>query len=131
MCIHFTFMYLYKHYLNICAGFSGELCNFEYNECESNPCLNGGQCSDHIGEFSCKCTAGYTGNRCHIKVNISHICLIFKWFLFFFYISTPFLYIHLQGDFYILTTYFFQINQIQIFRILCVSLLSYIYTTHM
>nr|XP_029710054.1 fibropellin-1-like [Aedes albopictus] len=48
--------------------FSGELCNFEYNECESNPCINGGQCIDNIGGFSCKCTRGYTGKRCHIKV---------------------------------------------------------------
>lgn len=61
--------------INVCfyyfyyTGFAGELCNFEYNECESNPCLNGGQCSDHIGGFSCKCTRGYTGKRCHIKVS--------------------------------------------------------------
>lgn len=51
-------------------GFSGELCNYEYNECDSNPCLNDGQCTDHIGGFSCKCTRGYTGKRCHIKVSI-------------------------------------------------------------
>lgn len=51
------------------TGFAGELCNFEYNECESNPCLNGAQCTDHIGEFSCKCTRGYSGKRCHIKVS--------------------------------------------------------------
>lgn len=50
-------------------GFAGELCNFEYNECESNPCLNNGQCTDHIGGFSCQCTRGYTGKRCHIKVS--------------------------------------------------------------
>lgn len=50
------------------SGFAGELCNYEYNECESNPCLNGGQCIDHISGFSCKCTAGYTGKRCHVKV---------------------------------------------------------------
>lgn len=50
-------------------GFSGELCNYEYNECDSNPCLNDGQCTDHIGGFSCKCTRGYTGKRCHIKVS--------------------------------------------------------------
>lgn len=50
------------------AGFSGDLCNFEYNECDSNPCLNGGQCIDHIGGFSCQCTKGYQGKRCHIKV---------------------------------------------------------------
>lgn len=49
-------------------GFSGDLCDFEYNECDSNPCLNGGQCIDHIGSFSCQCSKGYQGRRCHIKV---------------------------------------------------------------
>lgn len=66
-------------YLSI--GFSGELCNYEYNECDSNPCLNDGQCTDHIGGFSCKCTRGYTGKRCHIKVSICFFFLsLFKWF---------------------------------------------------
>lgn len=51
------------------AGFAGELCNFEYNECESNPCQNAGECIDHIGSFECRCTKGYTGNRCQIKVS--------------------------------------------------------------
>lgn len=60
----------------IFAGFSGDLCNFEYNECDSDPCVNGGQCVDHIGEFSCQCTKGYQGKRCQVKV-----CVIkFKFF---------------------------------------------------
>lgn len=55
------------------AGFSGELCNFEYNECDSNPCLNNGECTDHIGGFSCKCTRGFTGKRCHLKVSLTFL----------------------------------------------------------
>lgn len=55
------------------AGFSGELCNFEYNECDSNPCLNNGGCTDHIGGFSCKCTRGFTGKRCHLKVSLTFL----------------------------------------------------------
>lgn len=55
--------------LSLFAGFAGELCNFEYNECESNPCQNAGECIDHIGSFECRCTKGYTGNRCQIKVS--------------------------------------------------------------
>lgn len=51
------------------SGFAGELCNFEYNECESNPCQNAGECIDHIGSFECRCTKGYTGYRCQIKVS--------------------------------------------------------------
>lgn len=49
-------------------GFSGDHCDFEYNECDSNPCLNGGQCIGDIGSFSCQCSKGYQGKRCHIKV---------------------------------------------------------------
>lgn len=51
------------------TGFAGELCNFEYNECESNPCQNDGECIDHIGNFECRCSKGYTGARCQIKVS--------------------------------------------------------------
>ncbi|XP_065529895.1 sushi, nidogen and EGF-like domain-containing protein 1 isoform X4 [Lathamus discolor] len=38
-------------------------CN-EINECQSQPCLNGGQCKDRIAEFLCLCEPGYTGQRC-------------------------------------------------------------------
>uniref|UniRef100_A0A1A9WZN8 EGF-like domain-containing protein n=1 Tax=Glossina brevipalpis TaxID=37001 RepID=A0A1A9WZN8_9MUSC len=53
----------------ISVGFAGELCNFEYNECESNPCQNAGECIDHIGNYECRCTKGYIGKRCQIKVD--------------------------------------------------------------
>lgn len=50
------------------SGFAGELCDYEYNECESNPCLNDGECIDQIGGYECKCSKGYIGNRCQMKV---------------------------------------------------------------
>lgn len=62
------------------SGFAGELCNYEYNECESNPCLNDGKCTDRIGGFTCKCTRGYTGDRCHIKVSFYIYLLLFELF---------------------------------------------------
>lgn len=68
---------LVMNVLLLSTGFSGELCNFEYNECDSNPCLNNGECTDHIGGFSCKCTRGYTGKRCHIKVSLFTVPLFF------------------------------------------------------
>lgn len=69
----FILFLFYLFHLSPKIGFSGELCNYEYNECDSNPCLNDGQCTDHIGGFTCKCTRGYTGKRCHIKVSIVFI----------------------------------------------------------
>ena len=43
----------------------------EINECESNPCRNGGTCFDIIGNFTCNCTSGWTGQDCHIRKQLS------------------------------------------------------------
>jgi hypothetical protein len=39
-------------------------CFADIDECSSNPCLNGGTCTDQVNGYSCTCVAGYTGNRC-------------------------------------------------------------------
>ena len=36
----------------------------DINECESNPCLNGGTCSDYVGHYTCECPEGYEGINC-------------------------------------------------------------------
>ncbi|KAM6065026.1 sushi, nidogen and EGF-like domain-containing protein 1 isoform 11-T11 [Theristicus caerulescens] len=41
----------------------------EIDECQSQPCLNGGQCKDRIAEFLCLCEPGYTGHHCESDVN--------------------------------------------------------------
>ncbi len=41
-----------------------------YNECESNPCENGGTCTDLIGDFSCNCPPGLTGPTCDINIGV-------------------------------------------------------------
>ncbi|KAM9542895.1 sushi, nidogen and EGF-like domain-containing protein 1 isoform 3-T3 [Guaruba guarouba] len=43
-------------------------CN-EINECQSQPCLNGGQCKDRIAEFLCLCEPGYTGQHCESDID--------------------------------------------------------------
>ena len=35
--------------------------------CASDPCFNGGTCSDELSTFSCSCPFGYTGTRCEIE----------------------------------------------------------------
>lgn len=35
------------------------------DECENNPCENGGECSDLINGFTCSCSAGWTGPTCN------------------------------------------------------------------
>ena len=36
----------------------------EINDCESNPCQNGGQCIDGIESYQCRCAIGYGGKNC-------------------------------------------------------------------
>lgn len=35
----------------------------DLNECSPNPCQNGGICLDGNGDFTCECSAGWTGNK--------------------------------------------------------------------
>ena len=47
------------------AGFSGETCENNINDCVSNPCLNGGECIDGINGYTCKCTPEFMGPNCN------------------------------------------------------------------
>ena len=38
----------------------------DINECDSDPCKNGGTCTDLINGFECLCAVGYTGYNCDI-----------------------------------------------------------------
>ena len=39
-------------------------CAADINECESNPCLNGGNCTDLLAAYTCHCIDGYSGTNC-------------------------------------------------------------------
>ncbi len=34
------------------------------DECMSEPCENGGSCSDGVNNYTCSCLPGYTGANC-------------------------------------------------------------------
>ena len=36
----------------------------DINECISNPCQNGGKCTDGVNSYTCKCKPGYQGDNC-------------------------------------------------------------------
>ena len=36
----------------------------EINECTSNPCQNGGACTDGVNMYTCTCLPGYAGANC-------------------------------------------------------------------
>ncbi|KAK9874636.1 hypothetical protein WA026_005463 [Henosepilachna vigintioctopunctata] len=47
-----------------CRYYAGEFCEFDLNECDSNPCLNGATCINEIGSFHCICPPNMTGIYC-------------------------------------------------------------------
>lgn len=40
------------------AGFSGQYCEIELNECDSAPCLNGAVCQNDVNRYDCFCPEG-------------------------------------------------------------------------
>lgn len=39
-------------------------CIVDYDECASNPCLNGGSCGNHFNQFTCDCNDRFEGIIC-------------------------------------------------------------------
>ena len=51
------------------AKFGTPLFFTEINECDSNPCINNGSCTDLIADFRCTCIAGFTGKQCQVNID--------------------------------------------------------------
>ncbi|XP_077321050.1 delta-like protein 4 [Lithobates pipiens] len=50
------------------AGYTGVNCEEKINECDSNPCRNGGSCTDVDSGYVCECPQGYYGTHCEHSV---------------------------------------------------------------
>lgn len=50
------------------AGFEGDRCETDVNECASQPCRNGGVCHDYVNSFVCKCPPGFNGIQCEHNI---------------------------------------------------------------
>lgn len=53
--------------------FTGDFCEEDFNECDSNPCLNNGTCIDIPNGYNCSCISGYFGIHCEIDVAVCNI----------------------------------------------------------
>ena len=40
----------------------------DIDDCQSNPCLNGGNCTDGLNNYTCSCLPGYTTRNCGIGI---------------------------------------------------------------
>uniref|UniRef100_A0A671NC53 EGF-like domain-containing protein n=1 Tax=Sinocyclocheilus anshuiensis TaxID=1608454 RepID=A0A671NC53_9TELE len=51
------------------TNWGGLLCDKAVNACDSNPCVNGGQCVERQGGrgMFCSCPLGYTGTYCEVR----------------------------------------------------------------
>lgn len=56
---------------------SGENCETEINECDSNPCQHNGTCSDLLGNYECQCPTGMMGygQNCALLKHLSDSCV--------------------------------------------------------
>ncbi|KAM9294437.1 delta-like protein 4 [Gastrophryne carolinensis] len=50
------------------ASYTGVNCEERINECDSNPCRNGGSCTDVEKGYVCECPQGYYGIHCEHSV---------------------------------------------------------------
>ena len=47
----------------------------DIDECLSNPCQNGGTCSNMVNQYSCNCAGGYQGTNCETSENKRYLSL--------------------------------------------------------
>lgn len=50
------------------TGFTGSNCQTNIDECQSQPCNNGGTCIDAINDYDCTCSPGYSGKNCNYSI---------------------------------------------------------------
>uniref|UniRef100_A0A8C6T537 Delta-like protein n=1 Tax=Neogobius melanostomus TaxID=47308 RepID=A0A8C6T537_9GOBI len=58
-----------KYQCTCAEGYSGANCERAEHACLSNPCSNGGSCSETSQGYECQCAPGWSGDSCAINVD--------------------------------------------------------------
>ena len=56
-------------------GWTGEVCETIINDCSSQPCQNGGNCSDLINDYYCTCPVEYAVSVCYNNLYFTTITI--------------------------------------------------------
>ena len=51
------------------AGFSGDDCETNIDDCANRPCQNDGRCEDEVSGYRCVCAAGFSGDDCETNID--------------------------------------------------------------
>ena len=44
--------------------------SLDINDCDPNPCQNGGECIDEVNDYTCECTPDWTGEDCELSMTL-------------------------------------------------------------
>ena len=57
--------YSLQTYLFFTFVYTGQFCEEEIDECQTQPCQNGGTCTDLLNSYECNCDGtGFSGDNC-------------------------------------------------------------------
>jgi len=57
------------------AGFSGDNCELNDDDCVDNGCANGGTCVDAVADYTCRCSPHWTGmHTCTVYTSPIYDC---------------------------------------------------------
>ncbi|MEE6486147.1 hypothetical protein FKM82_014524 [Ascaphus truei] len=62
-----------SHLCSCAEGFEGPTCSVNKDDCKYSDCENGGSCIDGINNYTCLCTAQYTGEYCEHLVDFCSV----------------------------------------------------------
>lgn len=56
-------------YCVLAAGFTGDTCEINYDDCQLSPCKNNATCIDGVDNYTCICVDGYLGYNCSTEID--------------------------------------------------------------